>query len=655
MTSVDSAVFVFGATAPGILVAVRAAREGLTVNLVATSPHLGGSLPSLGAIETHYEGNRAPLLQEFIGRVRDHYATTFGRDSEAFRTCTGGGRVTGGMCTFEPKVGAMVLEQMVEAEARIRVWRDYRLEEVETEGRMVRAVTVRSNREGGSVRFVARSFVEATYEGDFMARAGASYRVGREGRNEFGEPSAGRVFTRWVNGRFPRAAVEGRLNLTVKGATTEGPLPGSTGEGDTNIQSYSYRLCLTDDPSNRRMLDAPPPGYDRARFEPILLTPAEKERLALPFHHRFLVHSLREMADGDHLFHGHVLPNRKRSWNATNLTGGGKGYPEGDAPTREAIARCHLEHALGLLWFLQNDPEMPHDLRARAREWGLARDEFADNDNIPPQLYIREARRLVGRHVFTEHDALIAPGLERAPIHSTSIGITDFSLDSLACTMDRMPGSLCDGQLFQMEVSRPAQVPYGVLLPRELDNLLVVSTMSATHVGWGAIRQTPTLMHLAESAAWAIIIAHREQVAPATIDISNLQAVLVEMGVMISFFNDFDMSAGEASWVPAIQFLGTRGFFGSYDARPQDPLTAEVAAVWLEAIAGNATTTDERARRVRHRELTGVSPCRGDHFAQEIRHLDSAPIQPAANGTLSRATASEWCYRTILPRGNGCQ
>lgn len=651
--SVNSAVFVFGATAPGIFLAVRAAREGLTVDLVAPSRHLGGSLPSLGAIETHYEGMRAPLLQEFIDRVQVHYEKTYGRDSEAFRTCVGGGRVTGGVCTFEPKVCAMVLEEMLTAEERIRIWPDHRLDAVETEGRSVRAVTVRSNRDHGPVRIVAQTFVEGSYEGDFMALAGASYRVGREGRAEFGEPSAGRVFTRWVNGRFPRAAVEGRLNLMVKGATTEGPLSGSTGEGDANIQSYSYRLCLTDDPVNRRLLESPPANYDRSRFAPILLPPSEKETLSLPFHHRFLVHSLHEMAESDHLFHGHVLPNRKRSWNATNLTGGAKAYPEGDAATRQAIARGHLEHALGLMWFLQNDPDMPRDLLARARDWGLARDEFSDTDNIPPQLYIREARRLVGRQVFTEHDALVAPGLERAPIHATSIGITEFSLDSLACTTDRLPGSLCDGQLFQMEVSRPAQVPYGVLLPKELDNLLVVTTMSATHVGWGAIRQTPTLMHLAESAAWAIVMANRERVAPAMIDVSRLQRVLVEHGVMVSFFNDFDMALREAPWVPAIQFLGTRGFFASYDARPVDPVTTDVADVWLNAIAGDAQPPAERARRVRSMEEAGVSPCSNDHFLQRMGCVRSNSVQSAANGTISRATASEWCYRAILQGMNG--
>ncbi len=551
-----------GATAPGIVAAVRAAREGLSVALVAPGSHLGGSLPSLGAVETHYRGNRAPLLQEFIHAVGKHYLERHGADSEQYRAC-----FAGKMVMFEPHVAEAVLEQLVSAEANIEVLRGWAPLAVEQSGRLVQAVIFQDTTEGKTRRLAARAFIEAGYEGDLMALAGVKHRVGREARAEFGEPRAGRVFTRWLTGVHPRAAAEGRLNLVTAGATTSEPLPGSTGEGDDNIQSYSYRLCLTDDPANRRLLDAPPAGYDRAKYAPILLAPEEKEKRPLPFHHRFLIQSLREMVERDHIFHGHALPNRKRSWNATNFTGAGKSYPAGDAATRRAIAAAHRDHALGLMWFLQNDPEMPPDLKAKARDWGLARDEFADNGNLPHQLYVREARRLAGRKVFTEHDALLAPGLERAPIHADSVGITEFSLDSLACTTDRLPGSLCDGQLFQMEVSRPGQVPFGVLLPQELDNLLVVTTVSATHVGWGTVRQTPTLMHLAESAAWAVVLAARGKIAPANVDVEQLQRRLVERGVMISFFNDFDMGAREP-WVPAVQYFGTKGEFTGYDARP---------------------------------------------------------------------------------------
>ena len=169
----------------------------------------------------------------------------------------------------------------------------------------------------------------------------------------------------------------------------------------------------------------------------------------------------------------------------------------------------------------------------------------------------------------------------RAPVHGDAIAITEFSLDSLACTTERISaaGALCDGQFFQMEVSRPGQVPFGVLLPRGLDNLVVVTTVSATHVGWGTIRQTPTLMHLAESAAWALVLASRARIAPAALDVGALQRHLVQHGVMISFFNDFDMTCREP-WVPAVQYFGARGFFSDYDARPLAPLDSRTAAVW---------------------------------------------------------------------------
>ncbi len=567
---------VFGGTAPGIVTAIRAAREGLQVALVSRSPHLGGSLPSLGAMETHYAGNRAPLLDEFVAAVKSHYRSRYGEDSDNYRACAGGR-----MVTFEPQVAEAILERMIAAEPRIRVYRGFAPITVEKDGPIISAVRFRATEGDEKLTLAASVFVEAGYEGDLMATAGVKFRVGREARAEYEEPRAGRVFTRWLTGQHPRAAVEGRLNLVVAGATTSEPLPGSTGEGDDNIQSYSYRLCITDDPANRRLLEAPPDGYDRARFAPILLSVEEKARLPLPFHHRFLIYPLQEMVELDHIFHGHALPNRKRSWNSTNLTGGGKAYPEADEATREHIALQHLNHALGLMWFLQNDPAMPDELRAKAREWGLAKDEFTDSDNIPTQLYVREARRLVGRTVFTEHDALEAPGIGRSPVRADSIGITEFSLDSLACTTERLGDSLCDGQLFQMEVSRPGQVPWGALLPREFDNLVVVTTISATHVGWGAIRLLPTWMHLGESAAWAIVLAAKERIPPAKVNVDHLQRRLAASRVMISFFNDVDV-ADDDPRNAAAQYFGTKGFFAGYDAKLDAPLSEGLKAVWQE-------------------------------------------------------------------------
>lgn len=341
-------VVVFGGTAPGIVAAVRMARQGMRVALVSSSMTLGGALPSLGALETHYRGNRAPLLQEIIEAVRSHYREHYGENSEQYRTCSGGK-----MVTFEPRVMEAILERFVASEANIQVWRGYFPRVVKRDQRVLRSALFVSREDGTELELSATVFLEAGYEGDLMALAGVRWRLGRESRGEFGEPRAGRVFTRWLaGGVHPRAAAEGRLNLVTAQATTSEPLPESSGEGDDNIQSYSYRLCLTDDPVNRRLLTEPPPEYDRVRYAPILLPTEQKQKVALPFHHRFLIQSLSEMAARDHIFHGHALPNRKRSWNATNLTGAGKRWVESDGNGRTEIARQHLNHALGLMWFL---------------------------------------------------------------------------------------------------------------------------------------------------------------------------------------------------------------------------------------------------------------------------------------------------------------
>lgn len=649
-------VVIYGATAPGITAAVRCAREGLQVALVSPTRGLGGSFPSLGAVETHYRGVRAPLLQEFCDRVTSHYLKRYGPESEPYRQCIGGP-----MIKFEPHVAEAILAAWLAAEPRIQVFHEYRPEHVERAGRDLRAVTFRRVVDDAPLRLQAAAYVDASDEGDLMALAGAKSRIGRESRREFNEPRAGRVFTQWLTGRYPRDAVEGRLNLVTYGATTSEPLPPSTGAGDDNIQSYSVRLCLTDDPENRLLLDSPPADYDRKTYAPILLSPNDKAKLPLPFHHRFLIYSLQDMAALDHVFHGHALPNRKRSWNATNLTGGGKKYPEANWTERERILRQHYDFALGLLYFLQHDAEMPADLQAEARRWGLARDEFASTVHRPP-VYIRETRRLVGRRIFTEHDALITPGLGRAPLHADSVGVTEFSLDSLACTTERVPGSLCDGQLFQMEVSRPGQIAFGVMLPQDIDNLLVATTASATHVGWGTVRQTPTLMHLAESAAWAIVSAAEAKVPPALLNIEMLQRRLVEHGIMITFFNDIDMSCREP-WLPAVQFMGTRGFFPTYDAKPNELLTMPVARHWARCFGQMTVTQIDPTALARELFATRNDGSANVRAADFLRLLieeigsDTACLKRVektmtdlklpTDAPLTRAAACRWMYQSL--------
>jgi hypothetical protein len=276
------------------------------------------------------------------------------------------------------------------------------------------------------------------------------------------------------------------------------------------------------------------------------------------------------MVAKDHIIHGHPLPNRKRSWNAATFPAANYAYPEADWGMRRDIAARHRNHALGILYFMQNDSDMPEDLRIAARQWGLAADEFTATDHFPDYIYARECRRIVGRYTFTEHDASLAPGLMRAPLHADSIAFTDFPLDSLACSPERRPGTLPDGQMFLMEQSRPGCVPYRVLLPEQIDNLLVAVCVSVTHVAWGVLRQNAMQMHIGEVVGFAAALAAKHRTTPGQLDSDDLQQHLLERGVMICFFNDVDMTADDP-WLAAVQWCGTRGFFSGYDAEVNLP------------------------------------------------------------------------------------
>ena len=615
---------VTGATPGGIACAIRGARAGLRVLLTQYNHHLGGLWSNgLGAIDTQYAGRRAPLYAEFCDRLLTRYQERYGRDSAQYRAViaksharysnagpqsasdTQGTHAAPaelperyyGKFNFEPHMAEQVIEEMVAAESKLTVWRNCIPVGVDQADRIVRAVNLAREEGQPPVRVEARVFADCTYEGDLFALAGAPYHVGREGRRDFGEPHAGRIFTtlHFATAEeigYPRDAVEGRLNLEPYEAISQQIHAGSTGEGDRKVQAYTFRLCLSNDPANR-VLPEKPAGYDREVY--------------LRMRNRWSL--------------GSAIPNGKLKWNTSNLPGGNWDYPEADWPRRREILRRHRDHALGFLWFLQHDEAVPAALRDRAREYGLAKDEFADNGHVPWEMYVREARRLRGRHVFTEMDGTIAPGLQRAPIHRDSIAITEWGMDSHSVSMEMVAGSRREGKVLLTELTRPGQVPYRCLLPPEHDNLLVPVCLSATHVGWGTIRLEPTWMHLAESAGFAAALAIRTGVPPAELKVSRLQRHLVEQGVMISFFNEFDMGT-PGPWVPAVQFLGAKWFFASYDARPADALDGKTAAIWSGIAADLLTGRHRHLEETRWAEVYPVpgtvEPVRSEDFRQLI-------------------------------------
>lgn len=611
-------VVVYGGTPGGIVTAVRAAREGLSVTLVHHHMHLGGMMSNgLGVLDTIYDGKRAPLYDEVVARIGEHYREKYGAGSPQHRASTWPPKGDTRRPMFEPRVAEKVFETMLAAEKNLSVVRGFHPVNASRTGRRIEQVTFQ--RLGGTETrtLTAPAFVDASYEGDLAAVAGATMTWGRESRAQYGEPHAGHVFTKAIfvtqaKDYFPTAIRTEGLNLRGFRARTGPPLPGSTGAGDRAVQAYNFRVCWTRDPANR-MPVAKPARYERDQY--------------------------LELRDRWGISLG--LPNAKTSWNAPLLVGGNFDYPNGDWATRHAITDRHRDLALGLLWFLQNDPEVPEKTRTEMREWGLPKDEFTDNGGFPWEMYVREARRLVGRQVFTEHDGVAAPGLPRAPVHADSIAITEWPMDSHSCHLDKIPGSDHEGKVLLTEESRPGQISYRCLLPKELDNLLVTGAVSSTHIGWGAIRLEPTWMHLGESAAYALVLARQEGAAPANVSAAALQRTLVARGIMLTFFNDFDLAAPTAPQ-RAAQYLGTRGFFSGYDARLEAPLTPAVAAVWVQPDADPMKT----ARRVAAAEKQDAAG-RVTVSAADLARLSGRPWPQPPAGPLSRGAACAWLFAAV--------
>ena len=545
---------VIGGTPGGIACAVRAAREGLSVLLVQHNQHLGGMLTNgLMQWDALYAGHRAPIFNEYAKMIEDHYRETYGEASKPHALA----RYTQShypMSRFEPSVAEHLFNQLVSAEKNITTLLSHYPAAVQREGALLKALTLREYGTSKDIIVTGGVYVDATYEGDLAALAKVPYRVGREARDEYGEPHAGKIFTNISGESGPQDAKDGRLNLHPYGHVQGSIDPASPFTADGAIQAFNYRFCLSNESGNFRLPDKPP-GYHREEY---------------------VNYNRKGMNAGGF--------NGKSTFNSAILPGENHAYPDADWPEREKIIERHRNFALGLMWFLQNDESIPAAKREGYRGIGLPLDEFTDHDNLPYEMYVREARRIVGRHVFTEHDNRLAAGLARTPVHADSIAITDWSMDSHDCTTDRRPGYAYDGKLILTEESRPAQIPYRALLPQGVDNLLVPVCLSATHVAWGAVRLEPVWMQIGEAAGWAAALAKKEKRTPAQLDPEKLLRTLVEHRQFVSFFNDVNVDAPEPS-IPAAQYFATKGFFHDYNARLTEPLKQATGELWIGALA----------------------------------------------------------------------
>jgi hypothetical protein len=545
---------VVGGTPGGLMCAIAAARRGRSVIVLERGKHIGG-LPAngLGATDISTRGVAAGLFKEFTGRIRGHYAEKYGPDSEQLEVCSDGYH-------FEPSVGEKILHEMVEEcpsiTVLIRRQFDARPERAPRQDRWIPSLQVLNLDTGTLETFTAKVFIDATYEGDLAAAAEVPFSTRREGFADYHEPMAGRVYQRWDH---PHEIGEG-----------------STFEGDDTIQAYNFRLCLTDRPENRIPI-VQPPGYDREEYASL----AEDLKLdRMPGVH------VRELEwDGVGRITNIVwLPNGKTDANnqhlafiSTDLPEENYPWPTADWAWRDRFQERLKNYTLGLFWFLQNDPAVPESFRTNARRFGLAADEYQDNENFPRQVYVREGRRIVGEAAFLAHDALPVKPDGRPPVHRTSVAASHYPVDSHAVRKREMGRAHLDG--FVSVHTAPYTVPFGIMVPKTIDNLLVPVAVSASHMGFGTLRMEPCWMALGEAAGTAANLMIQLGLPARQTPISRLQADLVSQGAMLIYFRDL---TPDDPLFPAAQFLGVRGAIAGWRVDLDEPLSPDDCQLWTE-------------------------------------------------------------------------
>lgn len=493
-------VCVFGGTSCGVIAAVEAAREGKKVVLTEFGRHLGG-MTSGGLSQTDI-GNKAAiggLAREFYRHMGRHYGT-----DEAWR--------------LEPSVAEGVFQDLIR-EAGVRVELKARLASVKTNGARIEEITMEDGRS-----FQANVFIDASYEGDLMARAGVSYFVGREANSVYHETLDGirgvtpkHQFTVAVDPyRKPGDAGSGLLPLMEPGAL------GTPGDGDSCVQAYNFRLCLTRDPTNRMPI-APPADYDPSQYE--LLARYIEARKASG-------HTLRlgELMDIQSMPHGKTDINNNGAI-STDFIGGNVGYVEGNFAERARIWKAHEDYTRGFFHFLATSRRVPERLRAEASQWGLCKDEFIDNGGWPYQLYIREARRMISDYVMTENNCRYSMTVPDA------IGLAAYTMDSHNCRRIVRDGHAANEGDVQVGGFPPYPISYRAVVPRQgqCENLLVPVCLSASHIAYGSIRMEPVFMVLGQSAAKAAALAIEEKVPVQKIDYPELRRRLLAAGQVLEW------------------------------------------------------------------------------------------------------------------------
>lgn len=564
---------IVGGNPGGIMAAIAAARLGKSSVILERSNYIGG-LPAngLGATDIGTREATSGLFREFVDRIKQHYIDTYGINSEQVKLCINGYH-------FEPSVGAKVFNEMLsEHSDKITILKmrqfDAEKENIVMHNSQIKKIHVLNRENGQKESYTGSIFLDATYEGDLGAAAGAPFRVGRESKNEFDEPGAGRVYKYW-NG-------------------PEGT--GSTFEADNAVQSYNYRLCLTNNPKNRISINKPA-NYNRNEYLSLIEDVWTGQNTNVKMKNvtsEMLEENRKHIKAGnpskipgdrwgiDKITNIVHLPNMKTDANnqhdafiSTDLPEENWPWPTSSWEWRDKYAKRLQEYIEGLFWFAQNDPELPVHFRKAAKEWGLAKDEYTDNGHFPRQVYVREGRRFEGVYFFTANDAIpVIPG-GRPPIHNTSITASHYPLDSHAVRKRETGRVHLDG--FLSYPTAVYTVPFGVMVPQKVDNLLLPVPVSGSHIGFSTLRMEPCWMAIGQAAGISASIAIDDHVKIQNVCPDKLQEKLLDQKVTLIYFRDILYTDPNFRLV---QYMGLRGYLPDWDAKLHAPIDNETLKVW---------------------------------------------------------------------------
>lgn len=479
-------VFVYGSTPGGIAAAIAAARGGCRVILACPKTHVGGMLASgLGGLDA----KRGDLQSGFVLEFRDAMRAVYQKRQEAgapewqLKAARRGGN--------EPSAVERMFDGLLAAEAeRLTVWRGHTLLRASIQAQRIITVECETP-QGRPVRVAARTFIDATYEGDLAAAAGVPCRVGRESREEFGESLAGIIY---LNSK------DGRELVTAE-----------SGSASPAIQAYCARCVFTTDAEKMVPFEKPATYEQHLPDLWPLLADFESGRI-------------------QNRTYGKALPGRKWELNGSidqqtslNCPGISWAWPEAGRPWRRQLERFHVDHAASFFWFLQNERRLPERVRAQWKLAGRHRDEFADHEHWPWQIYVRQGRRIEGRARVTQHTFTVQRKLGRTPRVEHPIAIGDYSVDVHPCH-DRRHAikGLMEGAIWYRTVvpspTQPGQIPYEAMLPRNLDNLLVPVGLCSSHIGMAVVRMEPVWMITGQVAGLAAAEAKNTRRDVAQID-----------------------------------------------------------------------------------------------------------------------------------------